>query len=56
MKPTWNVMVAILGTAGKDWVYEVSTVDISQLDTKLVTGKDSSKLFGIVDRNTSGMT
>ena len=56
MKPTRDVMVATLSTAGEDRVYEVSTVDIAQLDTKLVAAKDSGKLFGIVYRNTSGMT
>ena len=56
MKPTRDVMVATLSTAGEDRVYEVSAVDISQLDTKLVTAKDGGKLFGIVYRNTSGMT
>ena len=56
MKPTRDVMVATLGTAGEDRVYEVSAVDISQLHTKLVAAKDSGKLSGFVHRNTSGMT
>ena len=38
-------MVATLGTAGEDQVYEVSAVDISQLDTKLVAAKEIGKLF-----------
>lgn len=34
---------------------EVLAVDISELDTKLVTAKEDSKLYGMVFCNTSGM-
>lgn len=34
---------------------KVLAVDISSLDTKLVTAKDDNKLFGLVYNNTSGM-
>ena len=33
----------------------VLAVDISSLDTKLVTAEEGNKLFGLVYRNTSGM-
>jgi len=34
---------------------KVLVVDISELDTKLVTATKGNKLFGLVYRNTSGM-
>ena len=33
----------------------VMAVDISSLDTKLVTAKENNKLYGMVHENTSGM-
>jgi len=33
----------------------VSAVDISELDTKLVTATERNKLFGLVYKNLSGM-
>ena len=35
--------------------HKVLAVDISQLDTKLVTAKEGNNLFGILYHNTSGM-
>jgi len=34
---------------------QVLAVDISELDTKLVTATEGNKLFGLVYMNTSGM-
>ncbi|DBB03152.1 TPA: hypothetical protein ACH3X1_013321 [Trebouxia sp. C0004] len=36
-------------------VQTVLAVDVSELDTKLVTAKEGNKLYGIVYKNTSGM-
>ncbi len=34
---------------------QVLAVDISELDTKLVTATEGNKLFGLVYKNASGM-
>ena len=47
-----DIMTASLSSQAQ----QVLAVDISELDTKLVTGKEGSKLFGLVYKNTSGMS
>jgi len=52
MRATEDIMTAsVQGTQPES----VLAVDISSLDTKLVTAKEGNKLFGLVYRNTSGM-
>ena len=34
---------------------QVLAIDISEMDTKLVTATEGNKLFGLVCKNTSGM-
>lgn len=52
MRETEDIMTASLqGTQPPT----VLAVDISLLDTKVVTGKDGNKLYGLVYKNTSGM-
>ena len=46
-----NVMTASLSSR----IQQVLAVDISELDTKLVTATEGNKLFGLVYKNTSGM-
>ncbi|DBA84749.1 TPA: hypothetical protein ACH3X1_005794 [Trebouxia sp. C0004] len=46
-----DVMTASL----KSRTQQVLAVDISELDTKLVTATERNKLFGLVYKNTSGM-
>ena len=49
---TEDIMTSSLSSQAQ----QVLAVDISELDTKLVTGKEGSKLFGLVYKNTSGMS
>ena len=52
MRETEDIMIASLqGTQSP----RVLAVDITSLDTKVVTGKDGNKLDGLVYKNTSGM-
>ena len=46
-----DVMTASLSSRTQ----QVLAVDISELDTKLVTATEGNKLFGLVYKNTSGM-
>jgi len=46
-----DVMTASLSSCTQ----QVLAVDISELDTKLVTATEGNKLFGLVYKNTSGM-
>jgi hypothetical protein len=46
-----DVMTASLSSRTQ----QVLVVDISKLDTKLVTAKEGTKLFGLVYKNTAGM-
>ena len=52
MRATEDIMTASLQSSQPR---RVLAVDISSLDTKLVTAKDDNKLFGLIYQNTSGM-
>ena len=52
MRATEDIMTASLQSSQPR---RVLAVDISSLDTKLVTAKDDNKLYGLVYHNTSGM-
>lgn len=54
VRTTQDIITATLSTS-QGVGPEIAAVDISALDTKLVTAKDGNKLFGIVYHNTSGM-
>ena len=52
MHATEDIMT---GTLEGAQAQTVLAVDISELDTKLVTAKEGNKLYGIVYNNTSGI-
>ena len=52
MQSSTDILTA---TIQRSQPHKVLAVDISQLDTKLVTAKEGNKLFGILYQNTSGM-
>ena len=52
MHATQNIMTASLNNQA---ALEIVAADISELDTKIVTAKEDSKLYGMVFCNTSGM-
>ena len=52
MRATWDIMAASLQSTQD---LPVMAVDISSLDTKLVTAKENKKLYGMVYGNTSGV-
>lgn len=54
MRATQDILSASLGLGNQQEI-ETLAVDISELDTKLLTAKDDSKVYGIVYGNTSGM-
>ena len=45
----------VMTTSPSSHIQQVLAVDISELDTKLVTAKEGTKLFGLVYKNTAGM-
>lgn len=53
MRSTQHIMSASLSNKQ---AHQTLAVDISELDTKLVTAQTNNKLYGIVYGNTSGMS